>query len=121
MGENILVLIVDDDCDIHFFLKRFFRKAGISTLHSETLHDAKAKLLARPSHIFLDNQLPDGLGIEFIPLLQSLAPDAVIIIMTGYLPSKVRTEALNKGVDYFIEKPFSLEQIQNILGQVLQP
>lgn len=120
MGEDILVLIIDDDSDIHYFLHRFFRKAGINTLHSETLSDAKSKLVARPSYIFLDNQLPDGLGIDFIPQLQALAPGAVIIVMTAYMPSKIKNEALNRGVDYFIEKPFSLDQIQQLIGPVLQ-
>lgn len=118
MGEDILVLIIDDDNDIHYFLKRFFRKAGINSLHSTNLQDAKTKLEAQPSYIFLDNQLPDGLGIDFIPQLQALAPAAVIVFMTAYMPSKVKNEAFNRGADLFIEKPFSLDQIQSLMGQV---
>lgn len=76
------------------------------------------QLEARPSYIFLDNQLPDGLGVDFIPQLQVMAPDAVIVVMTAYMPLKVKNEAINKGVDFFIEKPFSLDQIEGLLGQV---
>lgn len=120
MGEDILVLIIDDDCDIHFFLKRYFGKMGIKTLHSETLGDAKSKVLLKPAFVFLDNQLPDGLGIDFIPQIQAVASNAVIVIMTAYMPQKTKKEAFDKGVDHFIEKPFSFEQIQEVFGQVLQ-
>lgn len=121
MVEDIIVLIIDDDCDIHFFLKRYFRKKGIKTLHSETLGDAKSKVLLKPAFVFLDNQLPDGLGIDFIPQIQALASNAVIVIMTAYMPQKTKNEAIDKGVDHFLEKPFSFEQIQEVFDQVLQP
>lgn len=116
----MLVLIVDDDRDIHYFLRGFFRKSGIKTIHSETLQDAKGKLADQPSFILLDNQLPDGLGIEFIPQIQALAPNAVIIVMTAYMPLKSKREAIEQGVDLFIEKPFSFDEIKNLFSGVLQ-
>jgi DNA-binding NtrC family response regulator len=120
MDKENLILIIDDDIDIHYFLKRFFRKAGVNTLHAETLNDAKSKLLAQPSYIFLDNQLPDGLGLDFIPQIQALSPGAVIIVMTAYMPTKIKNEASKRGVEFFIEKPFSLDQIHQLIAPVLQ-
>jgi DNA-binding response OmpR family regulator len=120
MGEGALVLIIDDDCDIHFFLKSFFRKMGMRTLHAETLKEAKSKVLANPSFIFLDNQLPDGLGVDNIPQFQSLASNAVIVVMTAYMPQETKNQAIAEGVDFFIEKPFSLGQLREVIGQVMQ-
>lgn len=120
MGQDNFILVVDDDSDIHYCLRVFFRKSGIKTIHSETLNDAKNKIITQPLYIFLDNQLPDGRGIDFIPQIKATAPDSVIVIMTGYMPAKSKLEALDKGADYFIEKPFSFDQIKSLFNEVLQ-
>lgn len=52
MEEEIFVLIIDDDNDIHYFLKRFFRKAGLNTIHSYNLNDAKAIRSTALVHFF---------------------------------------------------------------------
>ncbi len=120
MGDGNLILIIDDDCDIHFFLRRFFRKLGMKTLHAETLEDAISKVQYKPSFIFLDNQLPDGLGIDFIPQLQSLASDAIIVVMTAYMPPETEQQAIARGAQHFIEKPFNFGDLLEVFGKVMQ-
>jgi DNA-binding response OmpR family regulator len=114
------VLIIDDDDDIYFFLSTILKKKDIRSVHARSLEEGKSRIRSRqPPFIFLDNQLPDGSGIGFLPQLRILAPDAVIIAMTALLPEKSRIDAFYKGADYFLEKPFSKDQINDLIEQVL--
>lgn len=115
MRADLMILIIDDDLDIHALLRFYFKKNGIETFHATTIQEAKSKIsLTKPSIILLDNQLPDGTGIEIIPFLKEKAPKAMIIATTAYLPAPSRKLALEYGADFFLEKPFSCDQIKNL-------
>jgi DNA-binding response OmpR family regulator len=113
--RDVLILIIDDDCDMHALLKFFFKKKGIMTFHATTLKEAKLRIgQVKPRYILLDNQLPDGKGIDFIPFLKVKLPDSVIIATTAYLPVESKKKAMINGADFFLEKPFSCDQIKDL-------
>lgn len=115
------VLIIDDDDYIYFFLNLVLRKKGICSIHARTIEEAKVKIrLTKSAYVFIDNHLPDGSGISFLPELRILAPDAVIVAMTALLPVKSRTDAYSLGADYFLEKPFSTGQINDLMERIMQ-
>ncbi len=56
-------MIIDDEPDFGFLMKTFFNKRGFDVLIANSL--AKGLQLLKeehPDYIFLDNNLPDGLG-----------------------------------------------------------
>lgn len=120
MKRDLICLIVEDDCDIQNFLKLVFKKKGIETHHALTLKDAKSKLrITHPDFMLIDNHLPDGSGIETIPLFRSILPNAVIIAMTALKPSQSRQDAIMNGADLFLEKPFTLNQILSLINEAI--
>lgn len=63
MKEHKKILIIDDEPDFGFLMKTFFNKRGFDVLIANSL--AKGLQLLKeehPDYIFLDNNLPDGLG-----------------------------------------------------------
>lgn len=115
MKADLMILIIDDDCDVHALLRLYFKKNGVTTFHATTIREAKSKIAeTNPSFILLDNQLPDGTGIDLIPFLKEKAPEAMIIATTAYLPAQSRKIALEYGADFFLEKPFSCDQIKSL-------
>jgi two-component system OmpR family response regulator len=67
----------------------------------------------------LDNHLPDGLGIDFVDHIKRNYPNTKIVMITAYDTNADRLQAINKGVDVFIGKPFTKESITNAMESLI--
>ena len=72
----------------------------------------------RPSLVFLDNNLPDGQGIDFIPYLKQHYPNTRVIMVTANDSASDKTRAFQKGADGFLSKPLSLDLINRTLDTI---
>jgi DNA-binding NtrC family response regulator len=106
-------LIIDDETDICYLLSSILRQKNIQTVFAGSLAEADKALQANASffYIFLDNHLPDGLGINYIANLKAKFPGSRVIMITAHDSSADRQKAVSDGVDYFIGKPFSKDAI----------
>jgi DNA-binding response OmpR family regulator len=67
--------------------------------------------------ILLDNKLPDGFGVDFITYVKKKYPKIKIIMISGF--STARDVALENGADIFLEKPFSMANVNEALDRVM--
>lgn len=78
---------------------------------------------ARPglALILTDYKLPRRTGLEVLPELRRLAPNAGIILLTGHGDEKVAVAAMREGADYFLKKTegFALE-LPLVVREVLE-
>lgn len=112
-------LIIDDESDICYLLSRLLQRKNYQTTFVNSLKEARKTLEHElPELIVLDNHLPDGLGINYIPTLKEKYPAIKIIMITGHDSEGDRERALENGADYFIGKPFSKEVINNAVETV---
>ncbi len=72
----------------------------------------------RPSLVFLDNNLPDGQGIDFIPYLKLHYPDTRVIMVTANDSAFDKKRAFQKGADGFLSKPLTLDLINRTLDKI---
>lgn len=121
MKPPLKILIVDDEADICFFLSNSLSKKGYSTSFSYSLADA-AKYLEtnKPSILLLDNHLPDGRGVDFVIKVKALYPDLKIIMITAHDTPQDRARAYDKGVNFFLSKPFTLDEINKAVELLTQ-
>jgi DNA-binding response OmpR family regulator len=109
-------LIIDDEIDTCLLLGMLLKKFGISSVIAHNLADGFAMLMTeKPLIIFLDNDLPDGRGIEYIEQIKKQIPNSKLVMMTAM--SSLSKQALNLGADGFIEKPLDIYKIERILHQ----
>ena len=60
-------LIVDDEVDTCLLIKLFLHKKGIEAFQAHSLSEGISKIIdLSPKWLFLDNNLPDGHGIDKI-------------------------------------------------------
>ena len=118
---TIKALIVDDELDICYLLSRVLKQKNVQAAFAVSLADAENFLQheADPSVIFLDNHLPDGLGINYIRKLKKNHPFTKIVMITAHDNASDREIARREGADFFIGKPFSREIIYDALYTVL--
>lgn len=117
--HNLDVLIIDDEKDICFLLSSVLKNNHIESMFVNSLKEAALVLeINDPEIIFLDNDLPDGLGINFISFIKRFHPSTIIIMITAHDTLTDKQQALKKGVDFFIGKPFSTETVNNVLKRI---
>ncbi len=72
-----------------------------------------------PYGIFLDVHFPEESGLDILKRLKTEYPDIHIIMLTADTSDEVRTLATQYGANHFVYKPFSFEQIQAAIRQIL--
>jgi two-component system, OmpR family, response regulator len=118
--EILKALIIDDEADICYLLSTLLKQKNLETEYVNTLSEAALALKKDiPEIIFLDNHLPDGLGLNFIEYIKKHYPNTKIIMITAHDTAADRQKALVEGVDYFIPKPFTRDLIYQAVEQIM--
>jgi two-component system OmpR family response regulator len=112
-------LIVDDEQDTCFLLSGILKQNKYDAGFVYSIAEAKKRLeIDKPDVIFLDNNLGDGMGVEFIPEILEIHPDVRIIVITAFDTLPTRTQAFKNGAHYLLGKPFEKKTINNALDTV---
>jgi two-component system, OmpR family, response regulator len=114
-------LIIDDELDICMLLKGILKPIGIDVQYSTTLQEG-IKNLSTESYgiLFLDNNLPDGSGLERMSMIKKDHPALKIIMISAYDGESERKQAKENGAIDFIGKPFSTRIIKEKLMKHFQ-
>ena len=119
MNEKMKAAIVDDEQDLCLLLENVLRREKFNTLSINSLSEIEEKVLPlNPDVIFLDNQLPDGFGIRYIPWIREQLPKAKIVMMTAFNTDKDKAGALKNGADIFLMKPLTKSTIEETLTKL---
>lgn len=110
------ILIVDDDQDLRENLEEILSDAGFSTNSAGGGDEAIDKLIRGEFDlVLLDSIMPGIGGMEVLPLIKRKYPHIKIIMLTAFSTVNGAVEAMRKGADDYITKPF---KINNLLVSV---
>ena len=112
------LLVVEDQGEMCLILDLILSERKFESDYVNNLLDADEYIEKnKPSAIILDNKLPDGFGVDFITYVKKKYPKTKIIMISGF--ATARDVALENGADVFLEKPFSLDNVNKALDQVM--
>lgn len=112
------MLVVEDQGETCLVLGLILSDRKFEIDYVNNLLDADEYLQRnKPSVIILDNKLPDGFGVDFISYLKKKYPKIKIIMISGF--STARDVAMENGADAFLDKPFSMENVNDTIDRVL--
>jgi DNA-binding NtrC family response regulator len=120
MNKNARILVVDDDENI--------RKVEVAILEDksyivESVGTAKEAIEKSKRKFYnvalIDIRLPDMEGIELLTKFRETTPKIRKIIVTGYPTLQNAVDAVNKGADAYIVKPFDVEKVLKTIQQQL--
>ncbi|MDM8536449.1 sigma-54 dependent transcriptional regulator [Desulfobacterales bacterium HSG17] len=115
------ILIVDDDETMCKTLLRLVEQMGCKGTCKKTLHSGLAAMQARQYDVvFLDVQLPDGTGLDILPMIMETRVSPEIIIITGHGDINGAELAMKNGVWDYIEKSSSIQDIKLSFSRALQ-
>ena len=112
-GDEVKVLVVDDSAAVRTRVAAQLREAGLSVIGEVgTLSDTLAFVSTRmPDAIVLDLQLPDGSGLDVLPVVKSCAPAPVVVVLTNSARPSYRERCLARGADAVLDKSTEFESV----------
>ena len=110
--DRPLVLIVEDEQAIRRFLRVSLEQQEYRLLEAESGRQAMVMIKSRPPDlIILDLGLPDMDGVEIIDYVRSWS-QMPIIVLSARNKDLDKVEALDRGADDYLTKPFSVSELQ---------
>lgn len=115
------ILVVDDDEAIRKLLQARFMREGWTAKAAED--GKKALELARefdPQVILTDIKMPGLDGFQLIDEFRASGFDCPIVMITGHGEKECAIEALHKGAFDYLEKPFDMDAMVQIVRHAIE-
>lgn len=115
------ILVVDDDPAIIRLLSAVLRYEAMKVVQTNKGEEA-LDLIQRekPDLVLTDFAMPDINGVEICRRIKQnpLTANTPVILMTGALTRADCQQTLAQGVDGFLQKPFSVKQLLDLINAV---
>ena len=118
---GLRVLLVDDEEDIVEVIQDRLEAYGFSVTTASTGLEALKRLsVEKFDGIFLDVKMPEMGGIEALEEIRRTDKKTPIIIITASSTREAAVEAIAKGADEYVLKPFEWEELKGKIEKVYQ-
>ncbi len=121
MTQPASILVVDDESGILDTLRILLRKEGFE---ATTAQGGKAGLeqIRTGNHdiILTDVRMPQVTGLDILQAAKEQDPMTPVILMTAQASLQTAIQAVNQGAFYYIQKPFSNDELLVILRRACE-
>ena len=115
------ILIIDDDKIMSAMLAEMVSRMGHIAVRAYTLKDGLAKITAdEVDVVFLDIRLPDGNGLNALPMIREAPSRPEVIIITGFGDPDGAELAMRNEVWDYLQKPSSVKEMTLTLTRAIQ-
>lgn len=117
------VLLVDDEETVRAVGKRMLQRLGLTVITAENGRQAVDIFTERKEEIalvILDITMPEMTGEEAYREIRRLGPDVAVIMSSGYTEQETSARFSGKGVNGFIQKPYTLGLLRERLGELFR-
>ena len=114
------VLVVEDDPEMRTLLKLFLLRAGYRVI--DEARGDRARLLIESEQLdaaIVDKEVPGLSGLELLSLLRHRRPEVPAILITAFGGPAVAQEAQRRGARYYLEKPFRVAKLLDVVNDVV--
>ena len=114
------ILIVDDEKHFLESTKRLLRRKGYHAEAARSGTEALEKIGKESFALMLvDIRMPEMNGLEMLRRAKKMDPEIMALIITGYGTDKLEKEAMQSGVDGFVNKPITIDKLTKIIDETL--
>lgn len=107
------ILMVEDAEDLAEGVIAHLARSGIVCDLAPSIADARDyRAVQRYEAIILDINLPDGSGLSFLREMRAAADRTPVLMLTALSSVDDRVEALDKGADDYLGKPFNQRELE---------
>ena len=115
-----MVLVVDDSLTVRRVTQRLLQREGYRVVLAKDGLDALERLAEeRPSIVLSDIEMPRMDGFDLVRNIRSDAKlaDLPVIMITSRIAQKHRDYAVELGVNHYLGKPYSEEELLGLIGR----
>ncbi len=114
------ILIVDDESDIRSVLSDLLSEE-YECAEAASAAEALAQLRTADYELVIsDITMPGMSGLEMIPHVKEIAPETVVVMISGMQTVESAIEALRVGAFDYLMKPFDLRQVEAGVNRALE-
>lgn len=118
--ERPRVMIVDDDAEMRALLRDALEREGFYVRE----HPAGDGLIPRLADwaadaVVLDKEMAGASGLDLLKELRRHYPYTPVVLVTAFGGREVETEALRLGAAYYMDKPFRVARLLDVLRAVV--
>ncbi len=115
------LLIVDDEKVALKNLEHVMKKEGYAVTATQSGSAALALLEKESFDVVLtDLRMEKVDGMKVLDACRKLAPDAEVIMITGFATLESAVEAMKFGAFHYIAKPFRLEEVRAVVAEAME-
>jgi len=119
-GSPGRVLVIDDDPDMRAMLEEFLTGSGHQVISAADGVAAVREIVeGAPDVALLDIAMPGLSGLEALPAMRAVAPDVVVIMVSGAANVEDAKRALALGAFDYVVKPVDLAHLAQSLQTAL--
>jgi signal transduction histidine kinase len=115
------ILIVDDEYGVRSGIRTILEMEGYQVGEAGDGAAALAALSERDYDVaLLDYRLPDTDGLSLLQAMKQRGCDAMVCMITAYANIDTAIAATRQGVDFFLPKPFSPDDLEGVVATLLR-
>ena len=119
---RIRTVLVDDTPDIRMMLRIALAQTDVYDVVAEA-GDGRAGVDAveaeQPDLVLLDLAMPVMDGLEALPLMRAAAPEATVVVLSGFESSRLEQAAVAEGAVGYLQKGMPVNTLVETLGQLI--
>lgn len=117
---DLSVIVVDDEANPRWVLRRFLEKAGCSVREAPTAAEALEMLEKSPADVvFSDVRMPEHDGLWLVERLHRDWPHVIAVMVSGFDDYQTIRAARKVGVVDYLLKPFGRETVLQALARAV--
>ncbi len=119
--NNAHILVVDDEGAIRYSISKTLQRVGYQVSAAASGEEALDMMNEQTFDVVLtDIRMPGLSGVELLSRIKDRAPDAIVILMTGYASLSTAVEALRLGAHDYLIKPSSSQDLRQSVQRGLE-
>ena len=110
------ILIVEDDEEMSALLRDMIEEEGYKTASVNNGAEAFRKLAKESFDLIItDVRMPGLTGLDILPGIKKLQPDAPIIVITAFGSEEIQRKAFERGANAYLEKPIHFHKLRTLI------
>jgi len=108
--ERFRVVVADDDADLRTVLIDALQRTARFEIVAAVANASDAEVATRreqPDLVLLDLDMPDSGGIDAVPRMHAAAPEARVVVVSGFPSSQLAGDVRDLGAVGFVQKGLS--------------
>ncbi len=118
--STVRILIIEDDQEMRSLLEDVLSEEGFQTESVSNGSEGLRKVTQEPFDLILtDIRMPGLTGLDILPVIRRLQPEASVIVITAFGNEEIRRRSVERGASGYLEKPIHMDKLKTLVHEMV--